>query len=243
MSTLPASHQRFFFGAFGCFAVVWTWLAIAPLYRDDWLLENVLVFLLVPVIVFTYRRLPLSRISYCCIFLFLCLHEVGAHYTYAEVPYQAWWERWFGEPLGGRNHYDRLVHFLYGLLITYPIREIFLRIADSRGFWGYLFPLLVIMSTSMIFELFEWAAALIFGGELGMAYLGSQGDVWDAHKDMWLATVGALIATAIIAAINIVLDRDFNREWTDSLRVKHSEPLGEDEIARLLDEKRDGRHR
>jgi putative membrane protein len=132
-----------------------------------------------------------------------------------------------------RNHFDRLTHFCYGLLLAYPIREVFLRVADVRGFWGYFLPLDFTMSTSMLYELIEWAAAEVFGGELGMAYLGTQGDVWDAHKDMALASLGAVIAMAVTAAINARLRRDFAREWAESLRVKHPWPRGEVSIARL----------
>ena len=182
--------------------------------------------------------LPLSRFSYGLIFIFLCLHETGAHWTYAEVPYNDWWQSLFGvtlnEVLGlERNHFDRLVHFSYGLLIAYPIREVFMRVADVRGFWGYFLPLELVMSTSMIFELFEWAAAEVFGGELGIAYLGTQRDVWDAHKDMALATLGAIIAMTIIALINARYKRDFTREFRDSLVVKHPEPLGEEALDRM----------
>jgi putative membrane protein len=89
------------------------------------------------------------------------------------------------------------------------------------------------MSTSMLYELVEWAVAEIFGGDLGMAYLGIQGDIWDAHKDMLLASLGALIAMLIVLGINLWLQKDFAREWAESLQVKHARPLGEDEIARL----------
>jgi putative membrane protein len=133
-----------------------------------------------------------------------------------------------------RNHFDRLVHFSYGLLLAYPVREGFLRVANVRGFWGYFLPLDLTMSTSMMFELFEWGAAESFGGDLGMAFLGTQGDMWDAHKDMALASLGALIAMSVTASINVYLKRDFAREWIESLRVKHERPLGEDEIARML---------
>jgi putative membrane protein len=109
----------------------------------------------------------------------------------------------------------------------------FHRVASVKGFWGYFLPLDVTMSTSMLFELFEWAAAELFGGDLGVAYLGTQGDIWDAHKDMGLATVGAVIAMTVTACINLYLQRDFAREWAESLRVKKSTPLGEDEIKRM----------
>ena len=94
--------------------------------------------------------------------MFLCLHTVGAHYTYSEVPYDAWFERLTGRTFNGlvgweRNNFDRVVHFAYGLLLAYPIREVFLRVADARGFWGYFLPLDLTMSTSMLYELIEWA--------------------------------------------------------------------------------------
>jgi putative membrane protein len=219
-------------------------LAFAPLDRADWALENVLVVVAVVVLVLGYGRLRFSNLSYSLIFLFLCLHEIGAHYTYAQVPYDAWFAAATGHTLNEilgwqRNHFDRLVHFLYGLLLAYPIREVFLRVANVRGFWGYFLPLDLTASTSMLFELFEWVAAEVVGGDLGMAYLGTQGDVWDAHKDMALASTGALLAMAATAGVNYWLQRDFAREWAESLRVKRAEPLGEEALGRLLDAKRD----
>jgi putative membrane protein len=154
----------------------------------------------------------------------MMLHALGAHYTYAEVPYQ----RWFPIFEGGRNHFDRLVHFSYGLLLAYPIREMFLRIGNVRGFWGYFLPLDLTMSSSMLYELIEWGAAAVVGQELGMAYLGTQGDVWDAHKDMALASLGGLIAMTVTYFINRRMQRDFAREWAESIRVKRIKPLGED---------------
>ena len=179
-----------------------------------------------------------TRISYTLIFLFLCLHEIGAHYTYSEVPYDAWFQALTGRSLNAwmgwnRNQFDRVVHFCYGLLLAYPVREVFLRVADVRGFWGYFLPLDLTMSTSMLYELIEWLPAVGLGGDLGAAYLGTQGDPWDAHKDMLLASLGAVVAMTITALLNIYLQRDFAREWVESLRVKHPQPLGEDEIARL----------
>lgn len=215
------------------FALEWLALAIAPVDREAWLLENILALVLIVTIVSTYKVFPLSRISYSLIFLFMVLHEVGAHYTYARVPYDAWWQSLFGFSLNEalefeRNHFDRLVHFSYGLLLAYPIREIFIRIAGVRGFWGYFLPLDLTMSTSMMFELFEWGAAEFFGGDLAMDYLGIQGDIWDAHKDMALASFGALIAMIISAAVNHSLQRDFANEWRRSLQIKSPVPLGEE---------------
>lgn len=227
------------------YAVIWVGLAIDPLHRDDWLLENALVAAAVILIAATCRTFPLSRISYTLVFLFLSLHAVGAHYTYAEVPYDRWAETLVGgslnEALGWeRNHFDRLVHFCYGLLLAYPVRELFLRVAAVRGFWGYFLPLDLTMSTSMAYELVEWGAAMIFGGDLGMAFLGTQGDVWDAHKDMALATGGAALAMAITGLLNAWLQRDFAREWAESLRVKSRVPLGEEALRRLWRARRRG---
>lgn len=232
-------HNRYLLVLTALFAIEFAALAFHPYDRHDWLLENVLVVPAVLYFALTYRSFPLSRVSLTLIFIFLCLHEVGAHYTYAEVPYNAWTEALFGSSFNElvgwkRNNFDRVVHFLYGLLLAYPMREMFLRVADGRGFWGYFFPLLVTMASSMLYELVEWGAAEYFGGGLGIAYLGTQGDIWDAHKDMMLASVGALAAMLITAAINMYLKKDFAREWAESLRIKHLHPLGEDEIFRLL---------
>ena len=225
------------------FGALWIALAIEPRYRDDWMLENILVAGFVVAMASTHRKFLMSRVSYTLVFLFLCLHEVGAHYTYSEVPYDAWIKALTGSSLNEamgwqRNHFDRLVHFLYGLLMAYPLREFFLRVAEVRGFWGYFLPLDFTLSTSALFELFEWAAAQLFGGDLGAAYLGTQGDVWDAHKDMALAGSGALLAMLATASLNAYLQRDFARELQESLRVKARTPLGEDEIARLRRTKR-----
>ena len=243
MGAMSPSDRRYRLILTLLFAVIWAVLAVAPLDRHDWALENAMVVVFVVAIAASFRFLPLSRVSYTLIFIFLCLHELGAHYTYSEVPYDAWIRALTGhslnEALGWqRNNFDRLVHFSYGLLLSYPIRELFLRVAEVRGFWGYFLPLDVTMSTSMLFELFEWGAAIVFGGDLSVAYLGTQGDVWDAQEDMAMATLGALIAMTVTASINARLKRDFAREWVESLRVKRSEPLGEVEIAKLIHERR-----
>jgi len=224
----------------GLFLVEFVLLAIDPVDRPTWALENMLVLALGLVLVGTYRHFRFSRISYTMIFLLLALHEIGCHYTYSLVPYDAFFEGVFGVKLNQlfgweRNHYDRFLHLAYGLLFAYPIREVFLRVADVTGFWGYALPLAVTMSTSMVYELIEWGAAAIFGGDLGVAYLGTQGDVWDAQKDMALASLGALLAMGATLAINMALQRDFAAEWAESFRVKHTEPLGEDAIARMLE--------
>ncbi|MGE0623697.1 MAG: DUF2238 domain-containing protein [Pseudomonadales bacterium] len=232
-------RHRYNLTLFGIFLVVWLALAITPVDRETWLLENVLVFLSVPVLVWGYGHLELSRISYTLLTLFFCMHAVGAHYTYSLVPYDAAWQALFGhslnEALGfSRNHYDRLAHFLFGALLAYPCRELFIRVAGVRGFWGYFLPVMLMMSFSLLYELIEWGAAVIFGGDLGMHYLGTQGDEWDGHRDMALASLGAVVCMLVTLTVNVSLQRDFAREWQESLRVKDRTPLGEVAISRML---------
>jgi putative membrane protein len=163
-------------------------LAIAPWYRQDWLLENLLVFVSVPLLMRYGPSLRLSDASYVCLFIFFSLHIVGAHYTYAEVPFAD-----FG---AGRNHYDRLVHFLYGLLMARPSMELLDARARPIGLWRWLLPVLFLMSHGALYESIEWIAAEIFGGDLGAAYLGTQGDIWDAQKDTALAALGAMLGVS-----------------------------------------------
>lgn len=190
-------RDRFRLTLLAIYLLWWMALAIAPWYREDWLLENVLVFVLVPFIVAVQRRLSNTAIS--ALFIFLLLHAVGAHYTYAQVPYDAWSEALFGHSISSllgleRNHFDRLVHFLYGLLITPTAIELIDSRVTQRGLWRYLVPFTFMASHAALYEIIEWLAATWFGGDLGVAYLGTQGDVWDAQKDSALAILGALIA-------------------------------------------------
>ncbi len=216
----------------GLFVLLSIALGIHPHDRGDWLLENVIAFVFVAALAATARPFPFSRLSYTLIFVFLCLHAVGAHYTYSNVPYDAWFQALTGRSPGAimgweRNHYDRFVHLCYGLFLAYPIREVFLRIAEARGFWGYFLPLEMTMASSALYELIEWGAATVLGGELGTLYLGTQGDPWDAQRDMALAALGAMVTMTATGVIAARIQRDFAREWAHSLRVKRAEPLGE----------------
>ncbi len=237
------THQKILLIYTALFSVCFVLLGISPYDRADWLLENLLAAILVIVLLSTRNKFPLSRVSYTLIFIFLLLHEIGSHYTYANVPYDRLFTRFFNVSLNElmgwqRNHFDRFVHFSYGLLLAYPIREMYCRIANARGFWSYFFPLELTMASSMMYELFEWAAAVFFAGDLGVAYLGTQGDVWDAQKDMGLATLGALLAMLLTLLVNLLIQKNFSKEWQDSLSIKEPRPLGEDAIERLLQEKK-----
>jgi putative membrane protein len=182
----------------GMYALVWIVTAIRPLDRHDWFLENLLVVAMVAILIGTYRAFPLSDLSYILITAFMTLHAVGAHYTYSEVPLGVWIRDAFGF---SRNHFDRIVHFSFGLLMAYPIREVFLRVANARGFWAYYLPLDVTLAFSALYEIMEMVIATMVAPGTGDAWLGTQGDVWDAQKDMGLAALGALLCMCITALI------------------------------------------
>lgn len=204
------TDDRFVLMLFLLFGVEWIILAIAPYNRQDWALENALVLVLLGAAIASLRWFRLSRASYVLLFIFACLHEIGAHYTYSEVPYDRWWMALTGHSFNAmvgwqRNNYDRIIHFLFGLLLTYPARDVISRATGVARNWARFFAITLILTGSMTFELFEWWAAELFGGDLGVAYLGTQGDVWDAQKDMLLAIVGALLATAVAVIARRVL--------------------------------------
>ena len=115
-----------------------------------------------------------------------------------------------------------------------------MRIAGTRGAWGYYLPVELVMALSMIYELVEWSMTYLVARDLGMAYLGTQGDLWDAHKDMGLATLGAMLGMMIVASINLYYQRDFTEEFLESLRVKEPQPLGEVKLREYRAEERGG---
>jgi len=182
------------------YGIVWLALAIDPVFRKDWLLENAIVLVAVPLIVATARRLRFSAFAYTCLFAFFVLHAIGAHYTYSLVPYGDWWHALTGDVLEGRNQFDRFVHFIYGLLVAPAAVEIFAHYGRYPRTWAFLFPWLFMAGHAVIYELVEFAAAIAFGGDLGQAYLGTQGDIWDGQKDMALALAGTTIMLAALAA-------------------------------------------
>ncbi len=218
------------------FVAVWIWAAIEPKYPHDWFLENLLVFIFVPVILLTGRYFRLSKLSYTLITVFLSLHVVGSHYTYAEVPFGHLLQDWFA---ADRNMYDRMVHFTFGLLLVYPLRELLLRVAGASGVWGYLLPLALTLAFSGFYEIIEWLVAVRVDPQAGLAFLGAQGDVWDGQKDMLLALVGAMLAMFVVALINWRFDPAFGAELRASLKIPHGDrPLGEEALREMLDKTR-----
>jgi putative membrane protein len=194
MMTPSFRENRMLQGLIVWLIVLWGITAIDPFNRRDWLLENLLVFIYSALLVITYRRFAFSNLSYLLFSVFLSLHLVGAHYTYSEVPLGFLVQDVFGL---GRNHYDRFVHFMFGLLIAWPFRELLMRAAGVRRNWSYVLAVIVVLAFSGFYEVLEGLVAVIVSPELGAAYLGTQGDVWDAQKDSFLAFSGAVLAMLV----------------------------------------------
>ena len=175
--------------AISIYSALWIALAIRPLDRGDWLLENLLVFVTAAVLIPTSRRFRFSNLSYALILIFLTFHTVGAHYTYAEVPAGFWIRDWLHL---SRNHYDRVIHFSFGFLLLYPMRELLIRSAHGHERWAAWLAVAALCALSGFFEVIEAIVAQIVAPDLGAAYLGTQGDIWDAQKDMACAFIGAV---------------------------------------------------
>jgi len=174
--------------------LLWIITSIEPFNRRDWLLENLLVFFYGALLVASYPRFAFSNRSYVLFTVFMSLHLVGAHYTYAEVPLGFWLQETLELE---RNHYDRIVHFSFGLLIAYPFREVLIRAAGVVRSWSWFLTVALVLAFSGFYEVIEGIVAMIVDPELGMAYLGTQGDEWDAQKDTFLAFSGSVIAMLI----------------------------------------------
>ncbi|PIN90018.1 hypothetical protein COU57_04875 [Candidatus Pacearchaeota archaeon CG10_big_fil_rev_8_21_14_0_10_32_14] len=217
------------------FIVLWIILAFNVSYRDDWVMENVINVPFVILLIVISRWFKFSKLSYSLIFLFMLLNIIGSHYTYAEVPFGFWLQDYFNQ---SRNHYDRIVHFSFGLLFAYPIREIFMRIGKSKGFWALWTPIELVLGLSAIYEILEWWIAVMFGGDLGIAYLGTQGDIWDAQWDMFLAGLGSMITIFIVLAVLLIFKyKDYLKELKESFKV-NKKPLGEKALEKIQRRKR-----
>jgi putative membrane protein len=180
------------------FFAIWTSTLIGTSDMSNWILENTLVFLFLAFLILTYRYYQFSDLSYLLITVYLCLHVYGSKYTYAENPLGYWLMETFST---SRNHYDRIVHFSFGFLLAYPLREFFLSWLKFPTWVAWALPIEITLSVSGLYELIEWAVADVFFKAQGDAYLGTQGDIWDAQKDMFLATTGAVLATSIVSAL------------------------------------------
>ncbi len=194
---MPRSHKMLY----ALYIVIWGIAAIHPKYPADWMLENVLPVTLFPLVIWLDIKFRFSLTALILLLIFSALHALGAHYTYAEMPWFEPVSKLFGFE---RNNFDRLVHFLFGLLLFRPLFEILLHFVQNLKVVLWV-TFSVIVSISALYEILEWAAAMVFHPDLGIAFLGTQGDVWDAQKDMLAADIGA--------AINVFLFYHFYKKY------------------------------
>ena len=172
---------------------------IGPADRTTWWLEIFPILLAVPVLLVTRNRFPLTALVYRLIFVHALILMLGGHYTYAEVPLGFWMQEWFGF---ARNHYDRIGHFAQGFVPAIVAREILLRRSPLvRGKWLFTIVTALCLAISACYEFVEWWAA-VMGGSAADAFLGTQGDVWDAQWDMFMALIGAITAQVVLARVH-----------------------------------------
>jgi putative membrane protein len=179
----------------------------------DTLLLHLPTFVALALAVWHGLRRPLTTYSYGLVFAFLTVHLVGSHYLYSEVPYDDWWHALTGTTLTEqfafeRNHFDRLVHFLFGLLLARPICELLAQWLPLSRLGGIGLSILVISFLSLVYELIEWGIAATLSPETAENYNGQQGDVFDAQKDMALALAGNLLSGGVLAGTAFRGSRD-----------------------------------
>lgn len=186
-------------------AIALLWSAVSPTDRLTWWLEVAPVLIAAPLLAFTYRRFPLTQVLYILVALHALVLILGGTYTYAEVPLGFWLQDMFSL---ARNPYDKIGHFMQGLVPALVAREILLRGGYIRRgrMLGFL-SICVALAVSASYELIEWWAALIMG-QGAEEFLGTQGDEWDAQSDMFFALLGALFAMAVFTGIQ---DRQLRR--------------------------------
>ena len=180
------------------YLVLFSALAITPYDRAVWFAENIPIVLIVVALVLSRRWFAFSNTAYLMMAFLVFLHTVGGHYTFERVPFD-----WVTDLFGfSRNHYDRMAHFTVGFY-AYPLAELLLRkrLVASR-FVLFFFPVCFILAVAGAYEIFEWLYAVSADPSAGAAVLGSQGDVWDAQKDMLADGLGALAAIALFCGLH-----------------------------------------
>lgn len=172
------------------YVIVFSVCAISPYDRDVWWAENIPAMLVVAALVWISLNYRFSNTSYVLMSVFIILHTIGGHYTFERVPFDLVTSTFGFE----RNHYDRLAHFSVGFY-AYPVAEVLMRKRLVRSRWIVsLFPIFAIVTVAGIYEIIEWQYAISANPQAGVAVLGSQGDIWDAQKDILADTLGAITA-------------------------------------------------
>jgi putative membrane protein len=168
-----------------------------PAGRVSWVLEVGPGLMIVAVLAAVHRRFPVSNFVHVCVFVHILILVYGGYYTYALTPLGNWARQAFDL---SRNHYDRVGHLALGIFPSFLIREVLLRRTPLvRGGWLYFLVLCVVLAIAAFWELLEWWATLVLASDVGQAFLGSQGDVWDAQWDMVLALIGAAVVLPIFS--------------------------------------------
>lgn len=181
-------------------AALIAWSGIGPSDRTVWYAEIIPVSVVFILLIATYHRFRFSNLAYVFMSFWLIMHTIGSHYTFADVPFDRA-NRLLAPLLGeGRNHFDRVGHYIIGFY-TYPMAEWLLRRKLCKLPIALFFALFFIMGVAASYEIIEWQYAVIDGGEAGLEVLGSQGDIWDAQKDMLADTLGALTSLAVFVLI------------------------------------------
>ena len=188
-----------------CYVLIWGVMAISPVSRVDWLIQNAAPSVFIVALLTSYKRFRFSTLSYLLITLFMILHVIGSHYTYAQVPLGDWMKDAFGL---NRNGFDRLVHFCFGLLLTHPLCEMLLRVLKVNRPVAVTLSVSAVLGLSAIWEILEsWLAQVVSPGT-GLNYLGAQGDIWDSQNDMAVALFGSLMSVVVAAVAQRLWRRD-----------------------------------
>lgn len=175
---------------------VFVWSAIAPKDYFTWLLEVLPVIVVLPLLYQTYKKFPLTNLAYMLIAVHAIILLIGGHYTYAEMPLLSWLRDYYH---WDRNYYDRVGHFAQGFVPAIVAREVLLRASPLQpGKWLFFIVASIALAASACYELVEWWVALASGSE-AVAFLATQGDVWDTQWDMFLALIGAVSAQFLLA--------------------------------------------
>lgn len=196
----PVSHIALLLGV----VLVFLWSGWRPYDQLTWWLEIFPGLIGLLILLSIYGRFRFTTLCYTLIALHICILCVGGHYTYARVPLFDWLRDLFG---WHRNHFDRLGHFAQGLVPAIIAREIFVRLRIlNRERWMPFLIVCICLAISAVYELIEWCAALV-SATASAAFLGTQGDVWDTQKDIFLALIGAICALLFIGRLH---DRQIN---------------------------------
>ncbi len=212
--------SRYHYSLIVCLTVLALWALSFVGAHDpaNWAAESKVFYWTIPLVAALAAYVRMSKLSLTLVGAYLVLHIAGMHFNYGEVP--------FGNMLGhilhsDRNLYDRFVHFSFGFLLFYPIREILLRIGRMTGFFIYFLPVTLVAAFSAVYEIMEWRTVSGLSTSVGYLFMGGN-DPFDSEKDMACAIVGAIVAMAIVFAADMIRRKISWKDLRDSLRLSKS---------------------